>query len=137
MAQRVLFLCTHNSARSQMAEGLLRHFAQADRFTAYSAGTEKTAVRPEAIVVMKELGIDISNHTSKTSEQFLGKVDIVITVCDGAHQACPFFAGSKKRLHWSIVDPSSVTGTEGERLQAFRNTRDLLKEMIIDEFVKR
>ena len=118
-----------------MAEGLLRHIANPASFTVNSAGTEKTAVRPEAIAVMKELGIDISKHTSKTLEQFLGIVDVVITVCDGAHQTCPYFPGTKKRLHWPIPDPGAIEGTESERLRAFRNARDLLQQMITAEFL--
>lgn len=128
---RVLFLCTHNSARSQMAEGLLRHVA-AERFIVASAGTEKTLVRPEAVAVMAELGIDISRHTSKTYQEFLGKVDVVVTVCDSAHQACPYFPGVKTRLHWPVADPSGVTGSEEDRLKAFRAARDQLREKVIE-----
>src|SRR5688572_2531113 len=98
---RVLFLCTHNSARSQMAEGLLRHLA-GDRFDAYSAGTVATRVRPLAVTAMVELGIDISNQESKTLERYLGEpFDAVITVCDDANEACPTFYGAEQRLHWS------------------------------------
>ena len=113
-----------------MAEGLLRHVA-AERFIVCSAGTERTLVRPEAVAVMAELGIDISRHTSKTHEEFLGKVDVVITVCDSAHQACPYFPGVKTRLHWPIADPSGVTGSDEDRLKAFRAARDHLREKII------
>ena len=105
MNRRVLFLCTHNSARSQMAEGLLRHLA-GDRFEAYSAGTEATLVRPLAIRAMAELGVDISGQESKTLERYLGEpFDRVITVCDEANEACPFFPGASERLHWSFPTP--------------------------------
>ncbi len=128
---RILFLCTHNSARSQMAEGLLRHFA-GDRFEAASAGTEATYVRPEAISVMAELGIDVSGQESKTLDRYLGEpFDYVVTVCDEANEACPFFQGAKKRLHWSLPDPSRADGTEEERLAAFRSVRDRLRDLMV------
>jgi arsenate reductase len=134
-AQRVLFLCTHNSARSQMAEGLLRHFG-AGRFEVFSAGTEATHVRPLAIRVMDELGIDISDHHSKTVEQFLGqRFDAVITVCDQANETCPVFVGARERLHWSFPDPSQVSGTEEEQLAAYRSVRDGLREQIERELL--
>ncbi len=120
----MLFLCTHNSARSQMAEGLLRHLA-GDRFEVMSAGTEATHVRPQAIEVMGEIGIDISRQESKTLERYLGEpFDYVITVCDDANEACPVFPGAKSRLHWSFKDPSQATGGEEERLEVFRTVRD-------------
>ena len=103
--QRVLFLCTHNSARSQMAEGLLRHLG-GERFEAFSAGTEATHVRPLAVAAMAELGIDVSRQESKTLDRYLGEpFDAVITVCDQAAEACPVFPGAKRRLHWSFTDP--------------------------------
>jgi arsenate reductase (thioredoxin) len=118
--RRVLFLCTHNSARSQMAEGLLRHLA-GDRFEVYSAGTEATSVRPEAIAAMAELGVDISGQESKTLDRYLSEsFDCVITVCDDANEACPVFPGAKTRLHWSFRDPSRATGSDEERLGVFR-----------------
>ena len=121
---RVLFLCTHNSARSQMAEGLLRHLA-GDRFEASSAGTEATRVRPEAVAVMNELGIDISGQESKTLDRYLGEpFDYVVTVCDAANEACPVFPGAKNRLHWSLPDPSAAGGADEERLETFRSVRD-------------
>ena len=121
---RVLFLCTHNSARSQMAEGLLRHLA-GDRFDAYSAGTKATSVRPEAVAVMAELEADISKQESKTLERYVSQpFDLVVTVCDDANEACPFFPGAKNRLHWSLPDPSKATGGEEERLAVFREVRD-------------
>jgi arsenate reductase (thioredoxin) len=127
---RVLFLCTHNSARSQMAEGLLRHLA-GDRFEVYSAGTEVTFVRPHAIEVMNEIGIDISGQKSKTLADYLGQpFDYVITVCDSANEACPVFPGAKRRLHWSFDDPAAAVGREEERLRVFRSVRDNIEEHI-------
>jgi arsenate reductase len=128
--QRVLFLCTHNSARSQMAEGLLRATA-GDRYEAMSAGTEATHVRPEAIRAMAELGIDISAQRSKTLEPFLGQpIDWLVTVCDQAREACPTLPGVARQLHWSVEDPAAVTGTDEERLAAFRAARDDLSGRI-------
>ena len=132
---RVLFLCTHNSARSQMAEGLLRHLA-GDRLEAYSAGTAVTRVRPEAVTVMDEIGVDVSGQESKTLERYLREpFDYVITVCDEANEACPVFPGAKNRLHWSFEDPSRVTGSDEERLVAFRAARDGLRERIEGEIL--
>lgn len=127
---RVLFLCTHNSARSQMAEGLLRA-AAGDRYEALSAGTEATRVRPEAIAAMRELGIDISAQTSKTLEPFLGQpIDWLITVCDQAREACPTLPGVANQLHWSVEDPAATEGSDEERLAAFRVARDDLSARI-------
>ncbi|MBV9242305.1 MAG: arsenate reductase ArsC, partial [Acidobacteria bacterium] len=124
MKKRVLFLCTGNSARSQMAEGLLRHMA-GDRFDVYSAGVEPSRVRPEAIAAMDEIGIDISGQQSKSVDEFTGKqFDYVITVCDNARQNCPVFPGNAVRIHWSFNDPASVEGNEKERNAAFRQVRD-------------
>ena len=132
---RVLFVCTHNSARSQMAEGLLRDLA-GDRFEVTSAGTEATHVRPLAIRAMTEIGIDISGQESKTLERHLGEpFDYVITVCDDANEACPFFPGAKKRLHWSFEDPSRAEGSEDERLAVFRRVRDEIRKRIEQELV--
>ena len=132
---RVLFLCTHNSARSQMAEGLLRHLA-GDRFEAHSAGTEASHVRPLAIRAMEEIGVDISGQESKTLERYLGvPFDYVITVCDDANEACPFFPGATNRLHWSLPDPSAAKGTEEERLAVFRSVRDALRDRVQAELV--
>jgi arsenate reductase (thioredoxin) len=132
---RVLFLCTHNSARSQMAEGLLRHLA-GDRFEAHSAGTEATHVRPLAIKAMEEVGVDISGQESKTLERYLeDPFDYVITVCDDANEACPFFPGAKNRLHWSFRDPSRAEGSGEERLAVFRSVRDRIGERIERELV--
>jgi arsenate reductase (thioredoxin) len=126
----VLFICTHNSARSQMAEGLLRHIA-GERFEVESAGTEQTHVRPLAIEAMKELGIDISVQTSKTISS-LGerKFDYAITVCDSANEACPIFPGGTRRLHWSFDDPSAATGSDEDRLAVFRRVRDEIRGQI-------
>jgi arsenate reductase len=133
--RRVLFLCTHNSARSQMAEGLLRSMG-GDRYDVVSAGTVATSVRMEAIAAMREIGIDIGGHTSKTLARFLGQpFDEVITVCDDANDACPIFPGARNRRHWSIPDPSNVEGSEGDRLRAFRNARDQIKHHIQTELL--
>jgi len=132
---RVLFLCTHNSARSQMAEGLLRHLA-GDRFEAHSAGTEATQVRPLAIRAMDEIGVNISGQESKTLERYLREpFDHVITVCDDANEACPFFPGAENRLHWSFEDPSRAEGTEEERLAVFRLVRDRIRDRVQAELV--
>jgi arsenate reductase len=132
---RVLFLCTHNSARSQMAEGLLRALA-GDRFEAHSAGTEATHVRPLAVRAMGEVGVDISGQESKTLEQYVGEpFDYVVTVCDDANEACPFFPGARNRLHWPLEDPSQAEGSEDERLTVFRRVRDEIKERIEQELV--
>src|SRR5215207_7121770 len=132
---RVLFLCTHNSARSQMAEGLLRHLT-GDRCEAHSAGTEATHVRPLAIRAMDEIGVDISEQKSKTLERYLGEpFDYVITVCDDANEACPFFPGAERRLHWSLPDPSAAEGTEEEQLEVFRSVRDALRDRVRAELV--
>ena len=126
---RVLFLCTGNSARSQMAEGLLRDLA-GDQFDVFSAGTIASFVRPQAIAVMKEIGVDISGHSSKSADEFLDdEFDYVITVCDHANQRCPVFSGPAERLHWSIDDPV-VSGSEHEQLAAFRRARDELDQLI-------
>ena len=128
--RRVIVVCTHNSARSQMAEGMLRAWG-GDRFEVYSAGTEATRVRPEAIAVMDELGIDIRGHSSKTLEPFLSQAfDWLITVCDHANESCPTMPAVARRLHWSIDDPSATDGPEAGRLGAFRMARDRLRERI-------
>jgi arsenate reductase len=135
MVKRILFLCTHNSARSQMAEGLLRALG-ANQFEVASAGTEQTRVRSEAIAAMRELGIDISGQTSKTLERFLGADwDEVITVCDSANESCPIFPAARKRRHWSIDDPSRIRGSEEDRLAAFRRARDELRGRIETELL--
>lgn len=126
----VLFLCTGNSARSQMAEGLLRHIA-GDRFEVASAGVSPTKVRPEAIEVMRELGIDISSQRSKAVDDFVGReFDYVITVCDNANEQCPVFPGNTHRIHWSFDDPAAVEGDELSRLTVFRRVRDEILERL-------
>ncbi len=135
MKQRVLFLCTHNSARSQMAEGLLQQLA-GDRFEVFSAGTEATHVRPLAIKAMAELGIDISQQQSKTLDRYLNEpFDEVITVCDQAAEACPIFPGAVHRRHWSLADPSKASGNENEQLAVYRRVRDELRSRIEEELL--
>jgi arsenate reductase len=125
---RVLILCTGNSARSQMAEGLLRRLG-GDQFEVSSAGVNPTAVRVEAVAVMSEVGIDISKQYSKSVTEFTGQeFDLVITVCDNANEHCPVFPGNTQRLHWSFADPAAVTGDEETRLNAFRRVRDEIGE---------
>lgn len=117
---RVLVLCTHNSARSQMAEGLLRHLS-GGKVEAFSAGTEVTRVHPLAIAAMAAAGIDIGNQRSKHLDEYAGeRFDYVITVCDNANETCPVFPGAPQRIHWSIADPSAVEGAEEKRLKAFQ-----------------
>jgi arsenate reductase len=126
MKKRVLILCTGNSARSQMAEGLLRSFG-GDLFEVASAGTKPSIVRHEAIAVMSELGIDLASHRSKHVREFDGQhFDYVITVCDHAKESCPVFPADTRRIHWSVPDPAAVDGSETERLAAFRHVRDSL-----------
>jgi arsenate reductase len=122
--KRVLILCTGNSARSQMAEGLLRHLA-GDRFEVASAGVSPTHVRPEAITAMREIGIDISDHHSKSVDEFADQgFDYVITVCDNANEQCPVFPGKTERIHWSFEDPAAAEGEENARLDVYRRVRD-------------
>jgi arsenate reductase len=127
--QRVLFLCTHNSSRSQMAEGLLQARG-GNRYAAFSAGTRPRTVHPLAIRAMAELGIDISEragHYAKSLDAFHGQpFDLVVTVCDDAAEECPFFPGARRQEHWGFPDPSAATGTEAERLEAFRQVRDAI-----------
>ncbi len=125
--KRVLILCTANSARSQMAEGILRWLA-GERYEVFSAGSKATFVHPAAIRAMAEIGVDISNQRSKTYEQFIGQpFDAVITVCDAANESCPFLPGQYQRVHWSFPDPAAVEGEEA-KLHAFRQVRDGLIE---------
>ena len=127
---RVLILCTGNSARSQMAEGLLRHDGGAE-IEVSSAGTKPSHVRPEAIAAMREVGIDISGHRSKSVDEFAGQAfDYVITVCDNAKESCPVFPAATKRIHWSLDDPAAVQGSEEERLAEFRRVRDQLRSLL-------
>ncbi len=136
MKQRILFICTHNSARSQMAEGLLRHLA-GDRFEVFSAGTEATQVRPLAIKAMAELGIDISGQHSKTLARYLNEpFAMVITVCDAAAETCPIFPGAAQRRHWSFADPSKAAGSEDEQLAVYRRVRDEIRARIENELIE-
>jgi len=122
---RILFLCTGNSCRSHMAEGWLRHLA-AERFESFSAGSRPAGfVHPLAVRAMSEAGVDISGHRSKSLDEFAGReFDLLVTVCDGAREACPVFAGAKRRLHWGFDDPACATGSDEERMAVFRRVRD-------------
>lgn len=126
--KRVLILCTGNSARSQMAEGLLRHDG-GEKFAVSSAGVEPSQVRPEALAAMREIGIDISGQRSKSVDEFRGQeFDYVITVCDHANEQCPIFPAGTKRLHWSFEDPAAALGDNKARLSVFRRIRDEIRE---------
>src|SRR5215831_899030 len=128
--KRVLILCTGNSARSQMAEGLLRHDA-GGRFEVESAGVNPTAVKPDAIQAMREIGIDISGHRSKSVDEFINQeFDYVITVCDNANEQCPVFPGDTERIHWSFDNPAAVNGDEEQRLSVFRRVRDEIRQRL-------
>jgi arsenate reductase len=130
----VLFVCTHNSARSQMAEGLLNHL-YGDRYEAFSAGTEQTRVHPLAIEAMRRIGVDISGHESKIVDRFGDRqFDIVITVCDLARATCPFVPAKSERLHWSLEDPSSAMGTSEQQLAVFEKVREEIKRKIVAQF---
>lgn len=134
--KRVLFLCTHNSARSQMAEALLRR-AAGGAFAVESAGTDPGVLHPLAVRVMAEAGIDISSQRSKDVRGFLDqRFDYVITVCDDARERCPVFPGAVRQLHWSLPDPSAAGGDDEERAEAFRRARDHLAALI-DDFVRK
>ena len=134
MKKKVLFLCTHNSCRSQMAEGIVNHDL-GDSFEAYSAGTEATRVNPLAVRVLAELGIDISGHCSKTLDEFAGeRFDYVITLCGSANEQCPLFFGGVKRIHIGFDDPSQVTGTAEEIMTEFRRVRDEIR-VRLEEFL--
>jgi len=128
--QRVLILCTGNSARSQMAEGLLHHLG-GDMFEVCSAGTRPTQLRPEAVAVMNEIGIDISGHWSKPVDQYLeSEFGYVITVCDHAKELCPVFPGQTRHVHWSFEDPAAVQGSDEDRISAFRKVRDEIRNRL-------
>ena len=134
MKKKVLFLCTGNSCRSQMAEGLLRHF-YGDRYQVFSAGTQPTAVNPRAIQVMAEINIDISRQHSKPVSGFENEnFDTVVTVCDRANESCPLFLGNVKRIHWSLEDPAEAKGNQENVLAVFRKVRDQIKTQIDGEF---
>ena len=128
--KRVLFVCTGNSARSQMAEGLLRHISKG-QVDAFSAGTEPQPVNPLAVRAMAEAGVDISSQRSKSVATFASEsFDFIITVCDRARQRCPQWPGQVDYIHWSIDDPAAVEGSEEDRLKAFGRTRDELRQRI-------
>jgi len=135
--KRILFLCAHNSARSQMAEGLVNAL-YADRFQAWSAGSQATRVHPAAIRAMAEIGIDIGGHRSKSVRAFDDQTfDIVVTVCDSDQQGCPFFPGGKETLHNAFADPAACTGTEEEVLACFRRSRDEIRSWIEETLIKK
>ena len=136
MEKKVLFICTGNSCRSQMAEGLLRHLA-GDRFEVFSAGTHPSHVHPMSISIMEELGIDISHHTSDDIDQYLGQgIDFVITVCDSAKELCPTFPEGTENIHWSIPDPFTGWSDDERFITNYRSCRDLIKEHL-GEFIKK
>ena len=128
---RVLFLCTGNSARSQMAEAFLRRYA-GDRFEVFSAGLEPKGINPYTYQVMEDRGFDLSQHSSKDLKLFLGKISFayLITVCDNAEERCPFFPGAGIRLHWSFEDPAAYPGSAEEKLAKFRQVRDQIDARI-------
>lgn len=132
--KKVIFICTHNSARSQVAEGYLRAKYH-DRYEVYSAGTEPSQVNPFVVIVMKEIGINISHHTSKSLTQFLDmKMDLRVTICDNAKENCPIFPGGGQIVHKGFQDPDLIQGTEKEKLNAFREVRDEIISWIDSEF---
>lgn len=134
MKKKVLFICTHNSARSQMAEAFL-NYLYPDRFEAYSAGTKPGALNQYAVKVMQEMGIDLGKHYSKHLSEFAGmEFDYVVTVCDKARESCPFFPGAKTYIHKSFDDPSQASGTDDEILEFTRKVRDEIRKFIADYF---
>jgi len=134
MKKKVLFICTHHSARSQMAEGLMRTLYP-DRYVVFSAGTEPRGVNPYAVKVMGEIGIDISSHRSKSSDEFLDmKFDYVVTVCDQAKQVCPFFPGGKESIHKGFENPAAFKGNKDGKIAIFRRVRDEIREWIVETF---
>jgi arsenate reductase (thioredoxin) len=134
MKKKALFLCTHNSCRSQMAEGIVNHFL-GERLAAFSAGTEATSVNPRAKAVLKEIGIDISGHRSKTLDEFAGEsFDYVITLCGDANEKCPLFFGGVERLHLGFPDPSRAAVSDEEVMAEFRRVRDEIKARLLEFF---
>ncbi|MBP2656930.1 MAG: arsC2 [Firmicutes bacterium] len=134
MQKNILFLCTHNSARSQMAEGLLRSL-MGDEYEAFSAGTKPGQVNSFVVRAMAEIGIDLSSHRSKHLNEFISQdFDYIVTVCDNAKEECPYFAGGKKVIHHSFPDPSAFQGTDDEIMSGVRSVRDEIKRWILDEF---
>ena len=133
--KKILIICTHNSARSQMAEGLINALYN-NKFKAFSASTEVSKVRPQAIEVLKEIGINISHHYSKHMRDFYGtKFDLAVTVCDHAKKICPVFPRAKKNLHKSFPDPAAIKGTEEAKLEGFRKVRDQIHQWIKKELI--
>jgi arsenate reductase len=130
--RKVLFLCTGNSCRSQMAEGWLRHYA-GERAAVSSAGTKPAGLNPTAVSVMREAGVDISGHRSTHLDELINQDFLfVITVCDAAREACPVFPGALYQLHWSFEDPAAAAGTEEEQLALFRRVRDEIKDKVLE-----
>ena len=136
MKKRILFLCTHNSCRSQMAEGLINHFL-GDRYQAFSAGTEATRVNPLAARVMAEIGIDLAKHRSKTMDEFASETfDYVITLCGDANEKCPLFFGGVQRVHLGFDDPSRLPGSDDEVLPEYRRVRDEIRQRLTKFFTE-
>ena len=134
--KKILVLCTGNSARSQMTEGLLKHITQ-NEYKVHSAGTKPSIVRPEAIEVLREIGIDISDNHSKSIDEFVeSKIEYVLTVCDYAKQNCPYFPAKTELIHRSFNDPAEIEGDEETRLEAFRRVRDEIKNYLENDFIK-
>jgi arsenate reductase len=134
LKKKVLFLCTANSCRSQMAEGIVNHFI-GDRIEAFSAGTEASFVNPRAIAVLREIGIDVSGHRSKNVDEFAGdRFDFTVTLCGDARDKCPIFAGGGDRVHIGFSDPAKATGSEEEIMEAFRRVRDEIREGLLEYF---
>ena len=134
--KKILILCTGNSARSQMAEGLLKHITR-NKYEVNSAGTKPSTVRPEAIKALAEIGIDIFNNRSKSVGEFTGqKIDYVLTVCDNAKENCPYFPAQTELIHHSFDDPAEIEGDEENKINAFRKIRDEIKEYFENDFVK-
>ena len=134
--KKILILCTGNSARSQMVEGLLKHIAS-NEYEVFSAGTNPSSVRVEAIQALREIGIDISQNRSKSVDEFAdAKIDYILTVCDSAKENCPYFPARIKVIHHSFDDPAAVDGTDAEKLDAFRHVRDEIQKYLAEDFVK-
>ena len=132
--KKILILCTGNSARSQMAEGLLKHITK-DEYEVFSAGTKPSHVRPEAIKVLAEIGIDISKNRSKSVDEFTDReIHFVLTVCDNAKEVCPYFPAKTKLIHHSFEDPAEIQGDEETRIEAFRQTRDQIRKYLENSF---
>jgi arsenate reductase (thioredoxin) len=134
LKEKVLFLCTHNSARSQMAEALLRAL-KGDRYESFSAGTLPGKLNPYVVRAMAEIGVDLSSHYAKSLNQFIhDDFDYIVTVCDHAQESCPYFPGGRRKIHQSFADPSSFTGTDDEIMEGVRRVRDEIKEWIMTAF---